>query len=67
MRDGFAWVFVLDPQQRVRQTKVVTGRRKADLVEILQGLTPTTPVVVQGAGFLQDADLVKVVAPAASR
>jgi len=60
MRDGFAWVFVLGSDQRVRQTKVATGRRNGDLVEVLKGLAPTEPVVVQGAGFLQDGDLVKV-------
>ncbi|NBY71335.1 MAG: hypothetical protein EBQ69_04925 [Betaproteobacteria bacterium] len=60
MRDGFAWVFVLGSDQRVRQTKVATGRRNGDQVEVSKGLAPTEPVVVQGAGFLQDGDLVKV-------
>ena len=60
MRDGFAWVFVLGSDQRVRQTKVATGRRNGDQVEVTKGLAPAESVVVQGAGFLQDGDLVKV-------
>ncbi|MBS0451756.1 MAG: efflux RND transporter periplasmic adaptor subunit [Proteobacteria bacterium] len=64
-RDGFNHVLVLQPDQRVRAVKVDTGRRVGDRVEIKSELPPDAKVVVQGAGFLNDGDLVRVVdAPA---
>ena len=60
VRDGFSYVFVLGPQQRVQQRKVQTGRRIADRVEILSGLEADQSVAVRGAGFLNDGDLVRV-------
>ena len=65
VRDGFSYVFRLNADQRVSQLKVQTGRRLGDRVEVLGGLTPDAQVVVSGAGFLNDADLVRnVAAPA---
>ena len=71
-RDGFTYLFVLaEPKgsdaagtARVQRLKVQTGRRVGDRVEIAIGLpTGAAPrVVVQGAGFLNDGDVVKVVA-----
>ena len=67
VRDGFSYVFVLGPQQRVQQRKVQTGRRIADRVEILSGLEADASIAVRGAGFLNDGDLVRVSpAPAAT-
>lgn len=60
LRDGFAYVFVLAAGQRVQQRKVQTGRRWADRVELLAGLDSADSVVVSGAGFLNDGDLVRV-------
>ncbi len=82
-RDGFTYVFVLAQPQvqlggtsRVQRLKVEVGRRVGDQVEIVAGLpaaqgAAAASVVTQGAGFLNDGDLVKVVAapvsaPAAS-
>lgn len=65
VRDGFAYVFVLGTDQRVQQRKVQTGRRMADRVEVLSGLAADASIAVRGAGFLNDGDLVRVVAPAA--
>lgn len=67
LREGFAWVFVVGPDQRVRQTKVVIGRRVGDRIEIESGLAPDARVVASGGGFLADGDPVRVVdaAPAA--
>jgi HlyD family secretion protein len=65
VRDGFSYVFVVGAEQRVQQRKVQTGRRVADRVEVLAGLDANAPVVVRGAGFLNDGDLVRV-APAAA-
>ncbi|MCW8171229.1 efflux transporter periplasmic adaptor subunit, partial [Verminephrobacter aporrectodeae subsp. tuberculatae] len=64
LRDGFAYVFVLDARQRVQQRKVQTGRRVADRVEVLSGLDAQASIAVRGAGFLNDGDLVRVVAAA---
>ena len=59
LRDGFSYVFRLNPDSRVSQIKVRTGRRLADQVEIIDGITPDILLVVNGAGFLNDGDLVK--------
>lgn len=65
LRDGFTYVFQLegDPQlaqTKVSQTKVSIGRRTGDLVEITEGLEPAARVVASGAGFLADGDVVRV-------
>lgn len=59
VRDGFSYVFRLNADSRVSQLKVQAGRRLGDRVEVLDGLTPDTVLVVSGAGFLNDGDLVK--------
>ncbi|WP_256204485.1 efflux RND transporter periplasmic adaptor subunit [Pseudomonas sp. CBZ-4] len=64
LRDGFSHVFRLGAQSRVVQTKVTTGRRTADRVEIVSGLDLSAQVVAAGGSFLGDADLVRVVAEA---
>ena len=60
VRDGFSYVFVLNSDQRVSKVKVRTGRRLGDRVELLDGIQPEATLVVNGAGFLNDGDLVKV-------
>ena len=66
VRDGFSYVFRLNPDQRVSQIKVQPGRRVGERVEVLDGIGPDAVLVASGAGFLNDGDLVKVVvAPAA--
>lgn len=68
LRDGFSYVLRVGPDGRVRQTKVSTGRRTADLVEITSGITPADQVVATGGAFLGDGDLVQVVPlPTATR
>ena len=66
VRDGFSYVFRLNPDQRVSQIKVTTGRRLADRIEIQSGLKSNEQVVVSGAGFLNDGDLVRNVPAAAT-
>jgi RND family efflux transporter MFP subunit len=61
VRDGSNYVFVIDEQNKASQRKVQTGRRVEERVEVLEGLKPEETVAVQGAGFLNEADLVKVV------
>jgi RND family efflux transporter MFP subunit len=62
VRDGFAYVFRLNPDNRVSQVKVTTGRRLGERVEVVAGLPADALVVVSGAGFLNDGDLVRNVA-----
>lgn len=61
IRDGFAYVFRLTADNHVTQTKVQTGRRNGTQVELLAGVKAADSIVVTGAGFLADGDLVKVV------
>jgi len=60
VRDGFNYVFAVDGNSRARQVKVQVGRRLDGYIEILQGLTDDMDIVVSGAGFLNDGDLVSV-------
>jgi RND family efflux transporter MFP subunit len=61
VRDGFSYVFRLNPDSHVTQLKVATGRRLGGRIEINGGLAPDAEVVVSGAGFLNDGDLVRAV------
>lgn len=61
LRDGFSYVLRVSPDGRVRQTKVSTGQRTAELVEITSGITPADQVVATGGAFLGDGDLVQIV------
>ena len=63
VRDGFNYVFRLNADQRVSQVKLQIGRRVGERVEVLEGIGADAVLVAQGAGFLNDGDLVKV-APA---
>lgn len=59
VRDGFNYVFRLNPDNRVSQLKIDTGRRLGERIEVVKGLAPDARIVVSGAGFLNDGDLVK--------
>ena len=60
VRDGFNYVFRLGDNMRVSQLKVQTGRLAGERVEVVSGLPPDARIVVNGAGFLNDGDLVRV-------
>jgi multidrug efflux pump subunit AcrA (membrane-fusion protein) len=60
LRDGSSFVFQIQPEGRVTQRKVTTGRREKGRVEILSGLDPGVPVVATGGAFLTDGDGVRV-------
>jgi RND family efflux transporter MFP subunit len=60
VRDGFSYVYRVNPDHRVSQVKVQTGRLAGDRLEILGGLAPDARIVAAGAGFLNDGDLVRV-------
>lgn len=60
MRDGFAYVFEVDAQQRVVQRKVVTGRRADRRVEIVDGLNENAVIIASGGAFLNSGDTVRI-------
>jgi multidrug efflux pump subunit AcrA (membrane-fusion protein) len=60
VRDGHNYVFVIGADSKAAQRKVQTGRRVGDRVEVLDGLKADESIAVQGAGFLNEGDLVKV-------
>jgi RND family efflux transporter MFP subunit len=61
LRDGFGYVMRIGPDSRVVQTKVTTGQRVGDRIEITGGIEASALVVASGAAFLGDGDLVRVV------
>jgi HlyD family secretion protein len=62
LRDGFSYLFLVQSDSKVVQTKVTPGRRVGDKVEITQGLQPSQRVAVSGAAFLTDGDVVRIAA-----
>jgi RND family efflux transporter MFP subunit len=67
LRDGFSYVLLIATdspaiKSKVIQTKVSTGRRTADRIEITSGLKLSDRVVATGGAFLGDGDLVRVIA-----
>lgn len=62
MRDGAAYVFVVDAETRVRARKVVVGSRHGEQVEIVSGLEQGVVVVESGGAFLVEGDVVRIAA-----
>ena len=60
LREGFSYVMRVGPDSRVVQTKVTPGLRSGSRVEIVGGLDAEDRIVVTGAAFLGDGDLVRV-------
>ena len=63
IRDGRSFIATLsgsDPTPRVALHAVTIGRRQGSDVEIRSGLAQGDRVIVQGAGFLNDGDAVRV-------
>jgi RND family efflux transporter MFP subunit len=60
IRDGRSYVPKIAQEQRIALQAVVVGRRQGSAVEILSGIQPGERVAVEGAGFLNDGDLVRV-------
>jgi RND family efflux transporter MFP subunit len=64
IRDGRNYVLKLadlSANPRVSLQPVVIGRRQGDEVEIVSGVNDDDRLVVEGAGFLNDGDVVRVV------
>ena len=60
VRDGFSYAFVVADDNRVRQIKLQIGRLAGERVEVISGLAADARIAVDGAGFLNDGDLVRV-------
>lgn len=65
-RDGYAYAFGVDEQERVHRHRVEVGRIVGQRIEVLGGLEEGSRVVERGAGFLGEGDRVRVVADAAA-
>lgn len=61
LRDGFTYAMRVEPNSKVAQVKLETGRRVGDSVEIKQGAKSGERFVASGASFLADGDTVKIV------
>ncbi len=69
VREGFSYVFRVNPDHRVSQVKVQIGRIAGDRLQVLSGLTTDARIVASGGSFLNEGDLVRVAegqAPAAA-
>lgn len=58
-RDDYTSVFTVEGDHVIAHS-VKLGDRFGDDIEIISGLKPGDPVVVSGAGFLKDGDVVRV-------
>jgi RND family efflux transporter MFP subunit len=66
IRDGRSYVLELldrSAESRVSLRPVVVGRRQGNQVEITNGVTKDDQLVAQGAGFLNEGDIVRLVDP----
>ncbi len=59
-RDGRPGAFAVGSDNRVSLRLVETGARQDGWVEVRAGLDPSDRIVVAGAGFLSDGDLVRI-------
>lgn len=68
IRDGRSYVPKLADGDRISLQAVTVGRRQGNAMEIVSGIRTGDKVAVQGAGFLNDGDLVRIaVAPTAAK
>jgi HlyD family secretion protein len=58
--DGYSYVFVLSEDNTVARRRVETGAVYDDSIEVVDGVEAGERIVVKGAGFLKDGDLVNV-------
>lgn len=58
--DGYSYVFVLGSNNTVARRRIETGAVQADSIEVVSGIEGGETVVIKGAGFLKDGDLVNV-------
>lgn len=60
VREGFSYVFRVGADNRVAMVKIQVGRLAGDRLEVVSGLPADAVIVANGAGFLNDGDLVRV-------
>lgn len=60
-RDGHSYVFTIDAKKAAHRLRVRTGATVDGRIEIVEGLKTADAVVEEGAGFLGDGDVVRVV------
>jgi RND family efflux transporter MFP subunit len=58
--DGYSYVFQLNPDNTVVRRRIETGALHENAIEVVGGLAGGERIVVKGAGFLKDGDLVNV-------
>ena len=66
-REGKAGVYTIGARNAVRFNPITTGVRNGTLIQVVSGLEANQQVVVQGAGFLGEGDVVTVVPARAAR
>jgi len=59
-RDGNNYVMKVDAENRAHQIKVTTGRRQDQQIEISDNLKTDDKLILSGASFVNDGDLVSV-------
>jgi len=59
-REHKSFVYVVNADNTVSTRDVKTGERVQGFAEVLSGLNQGETVVVRGAGFLKDGDLIRV-------
>jgi HlyD family secretion protein len=64
LKNGAAYVFVVDETLHARERKISIGRRHETQIEIVSGLEQGVPVVETGGAFLVEGDMVRVAGPA---
>lgn len=62
LRDGFHYVFVLGQGNKAMLRKIETGQSLPSGIEVKSGLQEGDRIIVKGAGFLDDGDVVRVAA-----
>ena len=66
-REGKAGVYTIGARNAVRFNPITTGVRNGTQIQVVSGLEANQQVVVQGAGFLGEGDVVTVVPARAAR
>lgn len=63
LRDGFSYVFVIKRGDvaTVSRERVVTGRRRDGLVEIVDGIAAGVEIVASGGAFLSHGSVIRIV------
>lgn len=65
-REGRAGVYTIGARNAVHFNPITTGARNGTQIQVVSGLEANQRVVVQGAGFLGEGDVVTVVEPRAA-